>query len=224
MARQNVLVVESHDDIARLTIPQLKAWVESANLKYKSYLNEGSLVTLAGILLDRLHGWKDPDIQARLRAFQVHGFSKKALAVGNDKARHTPETPELESYEDIARLTTPQLTAWIGSVNFKYKKQGLRKHPLVTLAGLLLDQTHGRHDPDIQARLKLFQPQVSARKTEPRQRPTSFKGPRTRTRKTPSDYELISSRGQLQGLEISALGKWMQLQGFISGRDKTATL
>ena len=158
MARQNVPVVESHDDIARLTIPQFEEWIESAKLKYKSHLNKSSLVTLAGILLDQLHGWKDSDIQARLRAFQVHGFSKKALVVGNDKACHSQEIPELESHEDIARLTMPQLIAWIGSVDFKYKKHGLRKHSLVTLAGLLLDQLHGRHDPNIRARLKLFQP------------------------------------------------------------------
>ena len=85
VARQNVPVVESHDDIARLTIPQLEAWIESAKLKYKCHLNKSSLVTLAGILLDRLHGWKDSDIQARLRAFQAHGFSKKALAVGTTR-------------------------------------------------------------------------------------------------------------------------------------------
>ena len=57
-----------------------------------------------------------------------------------------PEIPKLESHEDIAHLTMPQLIAWIGSVNFKYKKHSLQKHSLVALAGLLLDQLHGQHD------------------------------------------------------------------------------
>jgi hypothetical protein len=211
-AREHVPVVETHEDIARLNSEQLRAWIESKNFKHKMKPSKPSLVELAGLLLKRVQDPKTPDIESRLRKFQVYTFKAP------------------ESHEDIASSTRPDLETWIASQKFKHKKN-LPKQQLIALAGLLLDQLHAPGDSNVQSHLKVFQPRVSARKTREvqkpkfQQQPASFNTSRRWTAKSSYEYENIESRNQLQDLSVPALGKWMQLQGFVAGKgDRSAVL